>query len=74
MSKIDKFIEEETEASEQNRDAPLAEQTKLSRPNRQRSTVFSIRLKDPRRKPHRCHHKDMSVTPRIDALASNVYA
>jgi hypothetical protein len=44
MSDIKKIIEEETEASEANRDAPIPEGAKVTRPNRGRSTVYSIRL------------------------------
>ena len=44
MSDIEKIIEEETEASEANPDAPIAERAKVTRPNRRRSTVYSIRL------------------------------
>lgn len=44
MSDITKIIEEETEASETNRDAPISEGTEVTRPNRGRSTVYSIRL------------------------------
>ena len=44
MSDIEKIIEAETEASEENRDAPITEGTKISRPNQGRSTVYSIRL------------------------------
>lgn len=39
-----RLIDAETEASEQNPDAPLPEGAPLSRPNRARSTLFSIRL------------------------------
>ncbi len=44
MSEIKKIIEAETEASEDNRDAPIPEGAKITRPNRSRSTVYSIRL------------------------------
>ena len=44
MSDIEKIIEEETDASETNRDAPIPEGAKVTRPNRGRSTVYSIRL------------------------------
>jgi predicted transcriptional regulator len=44
MSDIDKIIEAETEASENNRDAPIPEGAQITRPNRGRSTVYSIRL------------------------------
>jgi len=44
MSDINKIIETETEASESNRDAPIPEGAKITRPNRGRSTVYSIRL------------------------------
>lgn len=44
MSDIEKIIEEETDASEANRDAPIPEGAKVTRPNRGRSTVYSIRL------------------------------
>jgi len=44
VSDIEKIIEEETAASEANRDAPIPDEAKVSRPNRSRSTVYSIRL------------------------------
>jgi hypothetical protein len=44
VSEINKIIEEETDASETNRDAPISDDAKISRPNRSRSTVYSIRL------------------------------
>jgi len=44
MSKIEKLIREELEATESNPDAPLASGVKRSRPNRVRSTVYSIRF------------------------------
>jgi len=44
MSDIEKIIEEETDASEANPDAPIAKGAKVTRPNRRRSTVYSIRL------------------------------
>lgn len=44
MSDIEKIIEAETEASENDRDAPIPEGAKIGRPNRGRSTVYSIRL------------------------------
>jgi len=44
MSNIKKIIDEETEASEKNRDAPIPDGAKVTRPNRTRSTVYSIRL------------------------------
>lgn len=44
MSDLEKLIDQETEASEQNRDAPIPEGATLTRPNRARSTVYSIRL------------------------------
>src|ERR1700722_18257652 len=44
MSDIEKIIEAETEASEDDRDAPIPEGAKVTRPNRGRSTVYSIRL------------------------------
>jgi hypothetical protein len=44
MSDIEKVIDQETEASEDNRDAPIPDGATLSRPNRARSTVYSIRL------------------------------
>lgn len=44
MSDLEKIIEAETQASENNRDAPIPEGTKITRPNRGRSTVYSIRL------------------------------
>ena len=37
-------IAEEAAASEENRDAPIPADAKASRPNRARSTVYSIRL------------------------------
>ena len=39
MSDIEKIIEEETEASETNPDAPVPDGAKVTRPNRGRSTV-----------------------------------
>lgn len=44
MSRADKLIAGETEASERNRDAPIPDGAEISRPNRGRSTVYSIRL------------------------------
>src|ERR1700680_3747288 len=44
MSNAEKIIEEETEASETNRDAPIAKGARITRPNRARATVYSIRL------------------------------
>ncbi len=44
MTEIEKIIEEETDASESDRDAPIPDDAKISRPNRSRSTVYSIRL------------------------------
>ena len=44
MSDVKKIIEAETEASEDNRDAPIPEDAKITRPNQGRSTVYSIRL------------------------------
>ena len=44
MSEIKKLIDEETEASEKNRDAPIPEGAEVTRPNQARSTVYSIRL------------------------------
>lgn len=44
MSKIEKLIREELEASESSPDAPATPEVKLSRPNRVRSTVYSIRF------------------------------
>ena len=44
MSDIEKIIEEETDASEANPDAPIAKGAKVTRLNRRRSTVYSIRL------------------------------
>ena len=45
MSDIKKIIEAETEASEKlSQHAPITEGAKVSRPNRGRSTVYSIRL------------------------------
>ena len=44
MNKIERLIREELEAAESNPDAQAAPDVKLSRPNRTRSTVYSIRL------------------------------
>lgn len=44
MNKVEKLINEETEASEENPDAELPAGARVSRPNRGRSTVYSIRL------------------------------
>lgn len=44
MSDIEKIIESEAEASEDNRDAPFPGRAKVTRPNRGRSAVYSIRL------------------------------
>jgi predicted DNA-binding protein len=43
-SNIKKLIAEEASASDENRDAPIPSGTSLSRPNRARSAVYSIRL------------------------------
>jgi len=44
VSEIAKLISQEAEAAEADRDAPLPAGAVLSRPNRGRSTVYSIRL------------------------------
>lgn len=44
MSNIEKILQEETEASEANRDAPIPQDARVTRPNRGRSTVYSVRL------------------------------
>lgn len=44
MSKTRKLIREELEASELSPNAPLTSKVKKSRPNRVRSTVYSIRF------------------------------
>ena len=44
MSYIEKLIDQETASSEENRDAPIPAGATLSRPNRARSAVYSIRL------------------------------
>ena len=44
MSEIEKLIEEETQASEENSDAPIPGGATVTRPNRPRSTVYSVRL------------------------------
>ena len=41
---IERLIAEETTTSEQDPDAPISNDAKLSRPNRKRSAVYSIRL------------------------------
>jgi len=43
-SEIEKLIDQETEASEANRDAPIPEGATITRPNRGHSMVYSIRL------------------------------
>ncbi|MGH2719366.1 MAG: hypothetical protein ACRDJU_12405 [Actinomycetota bacterium] len=43
-SKIARLVAEEAEASDENPDAPLSASSASSRPNRARSTVYSIRL------------------------------
>jgi len=44
MNDIEKLIDQETESSEEDRDAPIPAGATLSRPNRARSAVYSIRL------------------------------
>jgi predicted DNA-binding protein len=44
VNEIEKLIEEESEASEANRDAPLSAGARRTRPNHARSTVYSVRL------------------------------
>ena len=44
MSNIEKILEEEAAASEANPDAPIPEGARVTRPNRTRSTVYSVRL------------------------------
>ena len=44
MTDIKALIAEEAAASEENRDAPIPAGAKVTRPNRARSTVYSIRL------------------------------
>lgn len=44
MTNIEKVIEDETEASESNRDAPIPKGAMITRPNRGRSMVYSIRM------------------------------
>jgi len=46
MSDLNKLIDEETEASELGRDAEPTAATKVSRPNRNKSKVFSVRLSE----------------------------
>jgi len=46
MQDVNKVLAEEGEAAEQNKDAEVTPATKVSRPGRQRSTVFSVRLND----------------------------
>jgi hypothetical protein len=46
MSDLNELIEEETEASELGRDAEPTAATKVSRPNRNKSKVFSVRLSE----------------------------
>ena len=44
MSDLDSLLREEAEHAEQNKDAPATPGTKVTRPGRARSTVYSIRL------------------------------
>lgn len=44
MRDVRRLIEEETEASEADRDAAIPEGASVTRPNQRRSTVYSIRL------------------------------
>ena len=44
MSEVDKLIEEEAVAAEEGRDAPPQPGSRVTRPNRARSTVYSVRL------------------------------
>ena len=46
MSELDKILDEETKASELGRDAEPTPATKVSRPNRNKSKVFSLRLSE----------------------------
>jgi hypothetical protein len=46
VSELDKIIDEETEASEFGRDAEPTAAIKVSRPNRNKSKVFSVRLSE----------------------------
>jgi hypothetical protein len=46
MSDLNELIDEETEASELGRDAEPTAATKVSRPNRNKSKVFSVRLSE----------------------------
>ena len=43
-TEIERLVDEEAAASEANPDAPISSASTLSRPNRARSTVYSIRL------------------------------
>ena len=43
-TKVERLVAEETAASDENPDAPVPDGATLSRPNRARSTVYSIRL------------------------------
>ncbi len=43
---LDKMLAEEAEHAEQHKDAEPGPETKVSRPNRNRSNVFSVRLSD----------------------------
>ncbi len=45
-SELDRILDEETEASELGRDAEPTAATKVSRPNRNKSKVFSVRLSE----------------------------
>jgi hypothetical protein len=46
VSDLNELIDEETEASELGRDAEPTAATKVSRPNRNKSKVFSVRLSE----------------------------
>jgi hypothetical protein len=46
MRELDRILDEETEASELGRDAEPTAAAKVSRPNRNKSKVFSVRLSE----------------------------
>lgn len=46
MSEFERFLQEEAEHAEANKDAPITPGTRISRPGGQRARVYSVRLSE----------------------------
>jgi hypothetical protein len=44
LNELERFIQDEAEHAEANKDAPITPETRISRPGGQRARVYSIRL------------------------------